>query len=288
MGSGESHFVTLPNQKINLHVMDWGKTEPEVIVFLHGLASSCHMFDLLVTELDTSYRMIAPDQRGHGLSDKPSSGYDFETIAADLDDLLLALTLSSTTIHLIGHSWGAYISLYYAATRPDRLKTLTLLDGGIRRIGDAFSTWEEAEIGMSPPTYHNRSLADIQQMIEKDWLGSAFRPELAPLALSIFDTSNPNDVHAHLERVNHMQIAHALWEFDPLDYYSRVTCPTLIVNAVQPEQPISSELRMYTEIAEQNIRQVRVEWMHETIHDIPWHRPHELGIILKDFLQLER
>ena len=78
---------------------------------------------------------------------------------------------------------------------------------------------------MSPPAYHHRTVADIERMIREDWLGTAFRPELLPLALSVFDTSDPNAVHARLSRDHHMQIACAIWEMCSEEHYPHITVP---------------------------------------------------------------
>ncbi len=69
---------------VRLYVREWGDPSDPPLVLLHGLASTSHMFDLIAPALAEQFHVIAPDQRGHGLSDKPSTGYDFETIAADL------------------------------------------------------------------------------------------------------------------------------------------------------------------------------------------------------------
>jgi pimeloyl-ACP methyl ester carboxylesterase len=263
---------------LRLHVLDWGGTLNQPLILLHGLASSSHIFDLIAPELTNRFHVYAVDQRGHGLSEKPRTGYDFETIARDLDALLDTLVGDEPPI-VVGHSWGAYTTLYYAATRPTRLKYAVLLDGGIRRIGDQYPTWGEAEKGMSPPRYRDRSLSDIEKMIRDEWLGAIFRPELLPLALSIFDTSNPADVHAHLAYENHIQIAQALWSFEPNDYYARVQCPILIVNAVNDELTLN-EMQPYAAKAMQNLPNANIVWMHNTVHDVPWHRP---GMLLKVF-----
>jgi pimeloyl-ACP methyl ester carboxylesterase len=263
---------------VRLHVLDWGGVSTRPLVLLHGLASSSHMFDLIAPQLTARFHVYAVDQRGHGLSEKPSTGYDFETVARDLDLLLDKLVGDELPI-IVGHSWGAYTTLYYAATRPESLQRAVLLDGGIRRIADQYPSWGEAEQGMSPPRYKDRSLADIQTMIRDEWLGDFFRPELLPLALSIFDTGNPADVHAHLTHENHMQIAHALWSLEPGDYYAPVQCPILIVNAVNDELTLS-EMQPYIARAMRNLPNANVLWMHNTAHDIPWHRP---DMLLKVF-----
>jgi pimeloyl-ACP methyl ester carboxylesterase len=268
---------------LQVHVADWGGAGSPPLILLHGLASSLHMFDLAAPALAERWHTLAIDQRGHGLTDKPSAGYDFESVARDLDAVLDALGFAGQPVILAGHSWGAYTTLYYAAARPGRVAKAVLIDGGVRRIGDHYATWEEAEVGMSPPRYVNRSVEDIRRLIREDWLGAMFRPELEPLAFSIYDTSNPADVQPHLSRANHLQIAHALWAFNPADFYERVECPTLIIVACG-ETPDPATERCADEAA-RRIRCADLVWMRDTAHDIPWHRPAELVEAMAVFLE---
>ena len=267
---------------LRLNVREWEIAQAPLLVLLHGLASTSHMFDLIAPSLAEHFHVIAPDQRGHGLSDKPSSGYDFEAIAGDVDWLLDLFDARS--VLLVGHSWGAYTALYYAATRAKRVAKVGLIDGGLRPLSSVYPTWDIAETEMSPPTFINQTVDDIRHMIEVDWLGSAFRPELLPLALSVFDTSDPRAVRAQLSRNNHMKIARALWEMLPSDYFSKIRCPLLAVNAIAAGQTADAEIQAIVKEAEGVVPQMQVVWMKDTIHDIPWHHPRELTAILERFL----
>ncbi len=278
MNEAKTQFLTLGD--VRLHVREWGDPRRPLLLLVHGLASTSHMFDLIAPPLAQHFHVVAPDQRGHGLSDKPAGGYDFETISADLDHLLDAYGADQALI--AGHSWGAYTLVYYAATRPQRVTKAALLDGGLRVFRDLYPSWDEAAVALAPPTYDHQTVADIEHMIEFDWLGSIFRPELLPLALSIFDASDPQHVHAYLSRKNHMAIAHAIWAMRPADYYHRIKCPLLIVNAMEESPDLA--LLDYTHAAEQAISQVQVVWMPDTVHDIPWQRPRELLAVLMPFL----
>src|ERR1051325_4783654 len=93
--------------ELRLNVFEWGSAAKPLLILLHGLASSSHMFDLIAPDLAVAYHVIAFDTRRHGLSDKPISGYDYETVASDLDRLIAALGLINTPFVLAGHSWGA-------------------------------------------------------------------------------------------------------------------------------------------------------------------------------------
>lgn len=268
---------------IQLYVRDWGGDGLPPLFVVHGLASTHHIFDLIAPALTDRYHVFAMDQRGHGLSDKPDNGYDFETIAHDLDLLADALGVSHQPLTMIGHSWGAYTTLYYAATRTTRAHKTVLLDGGFRPLRDWLPTWDVASVALAPPPYDHLSIDDIKQRIRR-WQGTAYRPEIEPLALSIFDVSDPQNVHAHLSRENNMQIARYLWEFAPTDYYPRLRAPLLIVSAIAPGRTLDPKIEQYARRAETLARDARVVWMPDTIHDIPWHRPQELIAVLNDFL----
>ncbi|MEZ4668212.1 MAG: alpha/beta hydrolase [Anaerolineae bacterium] len=266
--------------RLRLNVCEWGTPGQPLLVLLHGLASTLHMFDLIAPQLASDFHVIAYDQRGHGLSDKPVTGYDFETVAADLDHLLDALGLTGQPFVLAGHSWGAYTALYYAATRSASVHKTILIDGGLRPMTDYFSRVEE----MAPPQHHNWALEEVKRMIREDWLGAAFRPELEQLVLSIYDTSNPSAVKPHLSLKNHMEIASALWNFRAVDYYTRIQSPLLVINAVNTGNTPDPRLQAYVAAVEQQVEHCKAIWMPDTIHDIPWQRPGQLVEIMRAFM----
>ena len=278
MSGVQNRFVQAGGLRLNVY--EWGSATKPLLILLHGLASSSHMFDLVAPELAADYHVIAYDQRGHGLSDKPATGYDFETVAADLDNLLEALGLANKSFMLAGHSWGAFTTLHYAATRSQRVQNAILIDGGLRSVTDFFKSVDE----MAPPQHHNWLLADVKHMIREDWLGAAYRPELEPLVLSIYDLSNPNDVQPHLKLAQHMQIARALWDFRATDYFSQIQAPVLALLGTGIGESRDPRVAAYVEAAKAAVKQFEVVWMPDTIHDIPWHRPHELVTIIRSFL----
>ena len=67
---------------MRMRYLDWGGDGPPIVA-LHGLASSSHWYELVARYLIEDYRIIAPDQRGHGQSTQAKGGYDWPTLAAD-------------------------------------------------------------------------------------------------------------------------------------------------------------------------------------------------------------
>ncbi|WP_168119756.1 alpha/beta hydrolase [Paenibacillus sp. HB172176] len=83
------------------------------LVLLHGYCGSSAYWEMVVAELATNRRIIAPDARGHGSSDAPSDEiYTMERFSDDLNELLGRLNIDQAII--MGHSLGGYIALAYA------------------------------------------------------------------------------------------------------------------------------------------------------------------------------
>jgi non-heme chloroperoxidase len=96
-----SYIVTRDN--VRLFCKDWGRGRP--VVMLHGWPLSSDTFDDLGMALaDAGMRAVAYDRRGFGRSDQPWTGYDFDTLSDDLDDVLAHVNSSEVT--LLGFSMG--------------------------------------------------------------------------------------------------------------------------------------------------------------------------------------
>jgi len=71
-----------------------GSTSRPPIVLVHGLASNSRLWDGAASSLATlGYHVVAVDQRGHGLSDKPNDGYDMASVVEDLSSLIRTMQL---------------------------------------------------------------------------------------------------------------------------------------------------------------------------------------------------
>ena len=102
------------------------KTEGPTILCLHGRWGRGETWVDFMQHYGDKYRVIAPDQRGHGLSGKPIAKYTAEEMAADMVSLLDFLGLDS--VILVGHSMGGRVAGYLTALYPDRVKALAILD----------------------------------------------------------------------------------------------------------------------------------------------------------------
>jgi pimeloyl-ACP methyl ester carboxylesterase len=101
-------------------------TGDEVMLFSHGLLMNLHMFDDQIAHFSQRYRCIAYDHRGQGRSEVTADGYDMETVYEDAVALMDALGLDA--VHFVGLSMGGFVGMRLAARRPDRVKSLVLME----------------------------------------------------------------------------------------------------------------------------------------------------------------
>jgi 2-succinyl-6-hydroxy-2,4-cyclohexadiene-1-carboxylate synthase len=102
------------------------RTNGPPILCLHGRWGRGETWMDFMQHYGDKYRIIAPDQRGHGLSSKPMTKYTGEEMAGDMVNLLDYLHLNS--VILVGHSMGGYIAGCLAASYPGYFRALAILD----------------------------------------------------------------------------------------------------------------------------------------------------------------
>jgi pimeloyl-ACP methyl ester carboxylesterase len=117
---------------IRLAVRDSGGAAPPMLA-LHGHFSRGLTFDFLAEALAGSWRVIAPDQRGHGASDKPGV-YTRDAYVDDAADLLRAMDTGPAVV--LGHSLGGINAYQLAARHPDLVRALIVEDIGVDLGGD--------------------------------------------------------------------------------------------------------------------------------------------------------
>ncbi len=122
----ESHTVDCDG--LALHVRQRHPAGTPAVLFLHGWLDNSHGFDALVAHLPEAWRLVLLDFRGMGHSGHlpPGASYTFADYLRDVEATLEALGLPA--VHLVGHSLGGIVGTAYAAARPGRVKSLTLIE----------------------------------------------------------------------------------------------------------------------------------------------------------------
>jgi haloalkane dehalogenase len=118
-----SHYFEAPQGR--LHYLDEGSGPP--IVMVHGNPTWSFLYRHLVRRFSRSFRCIAPDHLGFGLSDKPSDvSLHPKQHADNLDKLIDSLSLSDIT--MVVQDWGGPIGLSYAVARPENVSRLVIMN----------------------------------------------------------------------------------------------------------------------------------------------------------------
>src|SRR5438034_6637530 len=143
-----------------------GERAAAPFVLVHGLASNVRLWDGVAEHLHAlGHTVIAIDQRGHGRSDAPASGYDLDTAVADLLALIGALELERPV--LAGQSWGGNVVLELAWRHPEAVRGIACVDGGVIELSQSYPSWEECLAKLTPPSLDHLTMAELEARIRK-------------------------------------------------------------------------------------------------------------------------
>jgi pimeloyl-ACP methyl ester carboxylesterase len=125
----------LETNGIKLHVVEDGPEDGPLVVLLHGFPEFSYGWRKQIGPLaEAGFRVIAPDQRGYNLSDKPkgAAAYNLDVLANDLIGLMDAM--GRRTARVVGHDWGAAVIWWAANKFPERLEKIAVLNVPHHRV----------------------------------------------------------------------------------------------------------------------------------------------------------
>ena len=269
---------------INMRYLDWGGDGPPVMA-LHGLASSAHWYDIVAPLIRNDFRIVAPDQRGHGQTTQAPSGYDWATLSKDVSGLMDHLGIRQAAV--LGHSWGGHVASGLAAYAPERVSRVVMIDGGFLD-GHLWptGTWEEFSETLRP-----RNVAgDREEFLDRlrTQLADCWSDELERVVQTMVYEDEDGQIQDILHPDHHYQVLQAMWNDPPSAILPRMSCPSLIVAAGPRPDRANSEFSRRRQImvaaAEKDLKNGRVHWLPDTIHDIGYHKPQELARLISEFL----
>jgi pimeloyl-ACP methyl ester carboxylesterase len=271
------------NTAINLRYLEWeGDGSP--VVLLHGLTVCAEYWTLTARFLAQEHRVVSVDLRGHGQSDKPNCGYDYQMVANDVEQLCSELGIQGALV--AGHSWGAGVALTMAASSPETISQLALVDGGFggrRRTPDG-----------SPPDYtHMMAPMEVYQSRETylqasgGGLRDVMTTEIEEMLMSSVMVNPDGSISERLSRENNVRILQAMGDFNASELYPVLEMPVLFAAALSPSQgrvEANDRKRETVRSAREMVSDGHVKWFHNTAHDIQIHRPRELALAMEGFL----
>ena len=269
--------------ELRIRYLDWGG-DGEPVMLMHGLASSAHWYELVASHLRHRYRLFAADARSHGRTTQAAGGFDWQTLSEDCVGLMEHLGVSRAAV--FGHSWGATAALNVAARFPDRVTALGLIDGGVGRQSDPREPWEVVKAGVRPRDVSGTRQQFLDRL--RHQLSFCWTDQIERIVQTMVYEDNEGQIQDILRPENHLQVRRAMWEEPASQFYSRITCPTVVIPAgPTPERADSERARQKragVAAAEKVIPRCRVRWIPETVHDIGYHKPGELAQVMDEFL----
>ena len=274
---------------LRMHVRNWGG-EGRPVVLLHGLASTCRIWDFVAPILACDFAVIAVDQRGHGDSGKPDHGYDFASVGRDVAALLEGRGIERPV--LVGHSWGADVALELAVTRPELLQGLVFVDGGTIDASARYDTLDDTLVQMAPPDFSGVTPKQFMERVRSggQWatLIGQHGASAEEIILANFETLEDGTMRAKLSRDNHLRIIEALWEHHPRELYPQVDCPVLMMPARQRANPDAYERTLARSesiaAAERLLPLSKTVWLEDSIHDVPVQRPELVAETIREHI----
>ncbi len=180
--NGVEFATTHLSTGLRAHYAEQGDREGEAIIFLHAYVDSWFSYSRMLPLLSPSYHAFAPDQRGHGDSDKPRCCYTVDDYAADVGAFMEALGIETAT--LVGDSSGGLIAQRIALDFPHRVSRLVLIGSpttlvnneAVRELGEEMLAGLEDPI---PPEFVREFvLGTIHDPVPEEFLAGAVSESL--------------------------------------------------------------------------------------------------------------
>jgi non-heme chloroperoxidase len=209
--SGDVHFDTVSlSTDVTLHYAERGDRKGEAIVFLHAYTDSWFAFSRMLALLSPSYHALAPDERGHGDSDKPECCYTAEDFTADVDAFMDEVGIEEAT--LVGDSSGGMIAQRVALDYPHRVSRLVLMGSPTTLLNneavmEAGEKMRALDDPISPEFVRRFHLSTIYHPVPEEFLSMAlsetlkvparvWRGYMEGVLLTVDDTARLGEIEA--------------------------------------------------------------------------------------------
>jgi pimeloyl-ACP methyl ester carboxylesterase len=270
----------LERDGISLHYLEWtpdpGSLPGPPILLLHGLSSNAHYWDRVAQHL-ANRRLVALDQRGHGLTGRPPrtphvpEGFAMEQLVADAELVIDRLGLERPLI--AGHSWGATVGLELTAHLGDSASALVFIDGPLQSAANLFS-WEEAQRFMQPPLPRYSSFGQAIEDSRRDFAG-AWADDLEPFVMSRVMQQGSAFVLTLTAPVR-LELLRGLFESPVDQLWAMLAVPAAALLARQGPAAMAARREGGARMLAQTVPHVDVKWF-DTPHDIPLYQPEAIA-----------
>jgi 3-oxoadipate enol-lactonase len=240
-----------------------------VVVLVHGIGGDHTVWNAVIPLLAPSFRVLAPDLRGHGRSASPDgSTFDVAELSGDLLGLLDHLGIPSA--HWVGLSAGAQLVLRLGLEAPERVRSVVTIGGAVYTDGHSRGVaerWAETYARESPDALAIRLLKDL------------YYPDWIEAHMDVADRLRERVPHQDYRAA--VRWAHDAATFDERGRIATLRPPVLIVQGMDDEVVDASHGR----ILRQSIPGSRIRILAQTGHMVPIERPQETAEAVIGFLR---
>ncbi|MEA2643555.1 MAG: hypothetical protein QOG08_581 [Chloroflexota bacterium] len=279
----------LERDGVRLHYLDWtpgsaGSEQPPLLL-LHGLSSNARYWERLARHLPDR-RLIALDQRGHGLTGQPPQvpafpgGYAMDELLKDVDFVIAELRLDQPVV--VGHSWGATVALELVGTRQGTAGGLVFIDGPVQSAANLFS-WEEAQKLMQPPLPRFTSFDEAVSQSKRDFEG-AWDQDLESFVKARIVPDGDRLVLTLTAPVR-LELLRGLYEAQPDVLWPRVDVPAAALLARHGPARIATSREAGAARLAELAPNVEISWF-DSPHDIPLFKPAEVASAIEHVAEL--
>ncbi len=278
----------LERDGVGLHYLEWmpeSASHQPSLLLLHGLSSNARYWERLARHFPRR-RLVALDQRGHGLTGQPPrvpsfpDGYAIDELLKDVDFVIAELGLEKPVV--VGHSWGATVALELVGTHPDSAGGLVFIDGPVQSAANLFS-WEEAQKIMQPPLPRFISFEEAVSQSKQDFEG-AWDQDLESFVKARI-VSDGDRLVLTLTAPVRLELLRGLYEAQPDVLWPRVEVPAAALLARHGPARIASSREMGAARLAELAPNVEVRW-YESPHDIPLFMPAEVASAIEHIASL--
>lgn len=249
------------------------------ILLTHGLASNARLWSGAARLLAAAgHRVVTFDQRGHGQSSKPDTGYDMATVADDLALLIEELGWDRPIVG--GQSWGGNVVIEAAHRHSEKLAGAVVVDGGFLHLQRQFPHWEDCREALAPPPLIGTPLSEIRSWI--DTMAADWPEDGRAATLANFEIREDHTVAPWLTFDRHLAVLHGLWEHEPSARYRHIDVPVLVIAAAGSAADRERKTPAVDE-AVHSLPNGRAEWFEPAHHDVHAQKPVDVAELLRSF-----
>ena len=261
---------------LSLRYRDWGG-EGTPALALHGFALNAHSWDEVAPRLRDVLRVVALDQRGHGLSDRATELADYSRphMVADIGGVIDGLGLEHFV--LIGHSMGGMNAMSFAAAQPQAVRALILVDVGPEVSVDGA---EQVRRFVAGP-YEMESVEAWVELTHQYYPWRSKEGLRARLEVSLSQTPGGKFAKQYDERFREAGFGGVKQAKDELWKIARgLRCPTLLLHGAKSPVLTAEGAQAFADAVDV-VRLVHVE---EAGHSVAGDQPEAFVAAARDFL----